>query len=696
VPSPPEVREVRLDLLDQLHDDPKAIAVYSAIRPGLSITRRPDGAQLVGRLSDWSHGGEAPEPPLAAIRVATLRGLDAAQSDALVELAVSTLSIEDRDEPPLAPSRLKEALARAASVIDDPRGGPDCRSPCKAWPWQTVWSVLSTAARAEWRLGKGLRDAALLSSAERHARRALDAVPAPSHPLTAAVSERLLGAVLLSLGDLNDDDAILSKSLAATERALAGFRDDRYRYDWALTQKNIQTTLSSRLVGSVSLPAVDEALAASDRVLAMIDSRTPSLRARVLLDRAQLLRNRWARSSEIRDLSEAARAAREAGAVPGVQAETLTAAVLLTRCDLESEVASWSDDVPALKRAAAECEPVQGHALPESSAAEADRSRGLALGRLALATRDSHMMQRAVEQLERAIEGADRLEGRRAGIKMYADYAWGLLQLARLTASLETARKAESVSAQALQLTSKQDAPLIWGQLQVLRGAALEDLGWEFRAGFRMPVAIGLFQQARAAYVQALAVFSKDATPKRWAELQEHVGQTFWREAESKGGETQLLFAQAIDCYERALTVHRREDDPAAFAHSQLGLGAAHLVSADARVKAPAREAAKRAAAAFRAALEAYQQAGNQKGVGHAKAHLAEALAILDLGTGAHGCDVLRLQLEAVAANPAAAGPWELAQTALDRYDQAYVDKLNCSNLPAGFKPRAPSARKQR
>jgi len=694
VQAAPEALAVELEPLDQLHDDPKAIAVYAAARPGLSVTRVTEGVQLVGRLSDWSHGGEAPEPPLTAIRVAMLRGLDSGQIDALVELARSTLLVEERDEQPSS-SRLKAALERALSVVDDPRGGPDCRSPCKAWTWQTVWSVQSTAARAEWRLGTRLREAAILARAERHARRALEAVPAPSHPLTAAVSQRLLGAVLQSLGDLNDDDRLLSESLESTERALAVFRSDRYRYDWALTQKNIQTALSSRLASSVSLSAVDDALAASDRVLEMIDSRTPNLRARVLLDRAQLLRSRWARSREARDLSEATRTAREAAVVPGARAETITAAVALTRCDLESETASQLDDVPGLNRTVGECERLHERALPESSTAELDRSYGLALGRLAIATRDSQMMERAVEQLERAIEEAERLEGRRAGVKMHADYAWGLLQLAALTASLETARKAASVSAQALNLTSKQDAPPIWGQLQLLHGVALEELGWKLRASFQMPVAIELFRQARAAYARALEVFSKDMTPKRWAELQERIGQTLWREAESGGQQSQRLFAQAIECYERALTVHRREVDPAAFAHAQLGIGTAYLVSADQRVKAPAREAAKHAATAFRAALDVYQQAGMLKRVGSAKAHLAEALAILDLGNGAYACDVLRLRVEAVAANPAAAGPWESAQTALNRYEQTYVDKLKCSNLPAGFRARAPSTEKK-
>ncbi len=689
---------VELVTLVQLYDDPKASAVYAALGPGLSVSRGPEGLQLVGRMTDWLHGAEVPgPPPLTAIRLATFGGLEPSQLEAMVELASSTWVVEERDDERQArTSRLQTALERAAFVIEDPRARPDCSAPCKPWSWQTAWSVLSTAARAKWRQGTLLRNAPMLSQSEELARRALSLIPPRSHPLTTAVSERLVGAVLHSLGDLNDDAAVLTKSLESSQRALAVFRQDLYPYDWALTQRNVQTTLGARMATSVSLAAVDDALAASSRVLDVIDQRTPKLRARMLLDRAQLLRSRWARSGDPRDLSEALRVAREAAAAVGSATEALSLAVALTRCDLESEISSRQDDAQGLRQALAHCQNLMEQpALPQASVPEAHRSYGVALLRLAFATRDEATMRRAVEQLERAIESADRLEGKRAGLKVQADYAWGLLQLGRMTKEIETTRKAQSVTAQALEQTSKPAAPLVWGQLQRLHGIALLDLGWQVRAAFRMEMAVSLYRQSRVAFAEALSVFSKDLTPKRWADLQEWMGQAYYREGEIAERQRADLFNQAIACYERALTVQRREQDPVGFAQAQVGLGSAYLMWADQKVKGPARDMAKRAESLFLTALDIYQQAGRAKATAHAKALLADALDILQLTTKTRACDALRLRVEAAHDDPGAGGLWNPVQTQLDRYDQARVDEMRCQSLPPGFVPKPASPPKK-
>lgn len=679
---------VELDALAQLHDDPKADAVCSAQRPGISISGGRDRLELVERLADWEHGGEAPNPPpLTAIRIATFQGLAPAQLAAMVELAVSTLLIEERrtSELPSSALRLKMALERASSVAEDARGQPGCRAPCQAWPWQTVWSVLTTSARAKWRQGARLRDPALLEQSVALARRALSAVP-ETHVLTAAVSQRLLGAVLHELGSMNGDDAVVGQSLAASERALTAFAADQHRYDWALTQNNVQATLGIRITRSASRAAVDDALVVSERILSVLDQRTPNLRAQALLERARLLHARWARSGDQHDLSEAVRVMQEAARVSGVTGETLVIAIALARCDLESEVAIRLGDVQGLKQVVTECERLSElRSLPESFSAEAHRSYGVALGRLAVVVGDAAMESRAVEQLEQAIEAADRVEGKHAGVKALADYAWGLLQLGRWSTSMETGRKAASVSAEALALTSKQAAPLLWGQIKQLQGTTLVELGWKLRAAMQLEDAASFYRQGRAAFVDALSSFSKDDNPKRWAELQRRMGQAFAREGELAGPQRSSLFGQAIACYERALRVNDRKQDPEGFAEAQFGLGGVYLIWADQEGLRLAHDTAKRSVAAFRTALDVFQELGRIKSIADTKAHLADALGILELSNSASACDAALLRLEAVRADPLARGLWRPAQMGLADYARSQRDWTRCPQLPPHF-----------
>ncbi len=666
----------------ELHDDAKAAAVYSAQRPGVSVSGAADRLELVGRLADWAHGGEAPNPPpLTAIRIASFEGLEPVQLAAMVSLAVEVLVVEQQEPgaPPANAPRLKTALEPASAVENDRRANPDCRAPCRPWPWQTVWSVLTISARAKWQLGARLKDAALLAQSAELARRALNVIPEQTHSLTIAVSQRLLGAVLHNVGDLNDDDAVLARSLTASERALSAFRADRYRYDWALTQANIQRTLSSRAERSASPGAVAAALAASDGVLSVFDQRTPNLRARALLERARLLQGRWGRSGDQRDLSEAVRLAQQAAGT-GATVETLVIAVALRRCELESELASGRDDVQGLKQAVAQCEHLLNRpSLPDTSAPEAHRSYGLALARLAMEVGDAAMIGLALEQLERAIEGADRIEGKRAGIKAQADYVWGLIQLSRLTSSIEAARKATSVITKVLEPISKETAPLAWGEIKQLQGNALMGLGLQLRGAFQMAAAAELYEQARAAFVEALGSFAKDENPKRWATLQGRIGATFAWQGEIGERQQRYLLNQAIASYQRALTVVRRQDDLEALGQAQLGLGSAYLIWADqAPSRTTVRDPAQRAAAAFRTALDAFQQAGNVKSVANAKAHLADTLDILQRVARAPACEAITLRVEAVAAYPRAHGLWEPAQEALDRYHRAPLDRQRC------------------
>jgi hypothetical protein len=515
-------------------------------------------------------------------------------------------------------------------------------------------------------------------------------VPVQTHPLTAAVTERLRGAVLQSLATQKDDEAMLAQSLEASERALAAFGSERYRYDRAVTQQNLLLALSTRMNRSASPTAVNEALVASDRVLSLLDQRTPHLRAQALIDRARLLQSKYARSGNPGDLREAVRLTQEAATTPGATVNTLVIAVAAARCELESDVAARRDDVAAMKLAAAYCEPfATSSSLPEESEPDLHRGYGLALARLGYAATDTDLLRRGVGELERAIEAADRIEGKRAGLKTQADYALGLLLLSRATGSPEVSRKAVVMISEALELTSERTAPVQWGQLKHRQGLALVDLGWKMRAAFQMDEAIGLFQEGRAAFEAALRTFSKTDNPSRWADLQQAIGMALAREAESNPGRRDLI-TKSVDSYQRALSVIRREDDPAGFAQAQLGLGSTYLIAADARVKRASKDAATLAAAAFRLALESYEKAGRIRAAAHAKAHLADAVSLLQLASGKPACDAVLLRIEAVAAYPYAAGLWRPAQLDLDGFDRSYFSPGRCPQLPRSFWEQAP------
>jgi hypothetical protein len=682
----------QLTWLEGLYDDPRATVALSAAPFGVLVSLREGRLALVGRFADWKQGGEAPNPPpLVATRLLMLQGLEPAQREAVVDLAIATMAVEDQRGAGGAPASLKEAIERAAPVLRDVRASPDCRPPCQAWSWQTLWSIFSTSARAEWRQGSRYEDALLLSDSEAHARRAASVVPASTHPLTAAVSERLLGAVQRSLAAENDDETMLARSLAANERALASFVGERYRYDWAVTQQNLLSALGARMNRSASPTAVSELLAVSHRVLALFDERTPKLRAQALVERARLLQSRYSRSGSRADLDEAVRLVEQAATTPGVTASTLAIVVAAARCELNSEVAARQDDVAAMKRAVAHCEPwVTSPKLPEESEPDLRRGYGLALVRLGYATGDVDLVRRGVGELERAIEAADRSEGRRAGVKTQADYGLGLLLLSRVTGSAEVSRKAVSVISEALELTSARTAPVQWGQLKHRQGLALLDLGWKMRAAFQMEQAIGLYQEGRAAFDAAVGTFSKNDNPSRWADLQRAIGLALGREAESKPPDRRDLINKSVDSYQRALSVTRREDDPDGFAQAQLGLGSTYLIAADSRVKRAAKDAATLAATAFRLALEVYEKSGRTRAAAHAKAHLADAVSLLQLASGKPSCDAVLLRIEAVAAYPHAAGLWTPAQYALDRLDRSYFSRARCPQLPPSFWDRAP------
>ncbi|GEM_PF-1271471 len=684
-----------LQLRGELHDEPGAPAVYSAQRPGISVSGGPERLEFVWRSSNWARGGEVPNPPpLAAIWVLTLRGLEPAQLVSMVMLAVHAMLEEEAtsSESSAAASGTKAALARASSVLADPRASANCQTPCQRWPWQTRWSVLTTYARAEWREAVRTGDEALLKQSARRVRQALDLVPKQNRPLTTAVSERLLGAVLDAVWRLNHAEAVLTESLASSRRALQGFQDPAYRYDWAFTMQNLQRTLEDSLVRTASQRALDEPLVASEKVLSVIDQQTPALWVQALLRRAQLLQQRWTRSEDPRELTEAAELLEKAAGVRAAIPETLAIELALERCDILSQLAASRGDVEALRRAVALGESTLKRAsLPASYEWAAHRAYGVALGRLGWAMGDVPLLEKAVEQLEAAVEVADRIGVKGPRVATRASYASALEDLSGFTGNVDTLSKATAVSTEALSLISKQASLLWWGQLKQLEGNELLALGWRERADMQLKSAIRFYQESRAAFAEAQGVFSKKETPKRWARLQEQMGLAFAREAESDGRRTLPLINQAIGAYEGALTVNRRPEDPIAFAGTQFGLGITYLIWAErSRSHQQVRDAAKHAVNAFRTALGIYQEAGIVASAAHSKAHLADATDRLELAKGAKTCEALRLRVEAVREFPLAGGLWSPVAVTLERYDRSRFDRNLCAKVHPSFWEGAP------
>ena len=144
----------------------------------------------------------------------------------------------------------------------------------------------------------------------------------------------------------------------------------------------------------------------------------------------------------------------------------------------------------------------------------------------------------------------------------------------------------------------------------------------------------------------------------------------------------QQLFAQAVQEYERALTINRRESDPAAFARTQFGLGVTYLFWADqARGLERIRRVVRQSVAAFRTALKVHQELGLVEKLANDQAHLADALFILNRVNRAPDCEPLELLLAALRADPHARGLWEPAASSLGRFDPSKFEASKCPRV---------------
>jgi tetratricopeptide (TPR) repeat protein len=417
-------------------------------------------------------------------------------------------------------------------------------------------------------------------------------------------------------------------------------------------------------------------------LLAVIGEGTSGFWVKAALQRAQLLQSKWAHTDDVALLDEAKVLLERASLRAAASGPLLHARLLGELCDVASQLGAERSEVETMARAVRTCEdalalPIAGGSLEPY----VRHAYGVALGRMGHARRDAATVKRGVEQLALAVGTAHRAQAPSFRTTAWANYGWGLRALAQFEDAEENLRQAANASG--LAADARRVAPVRWARIKEGEAKALLALGSLQRSRFQMAAAQKLYQQSRSSFGEALTVFTKAEAPKRWARLEEHIGETLAREGEV--GDHQL-FAQALQEYQRALTINRRESDPAAFARTQFGLGVTYLFWADqGRGLERIRRVAKQSVAAFRAALKVHQELGLVDEVANDQAHLADALFILNRVNRAPDCEPLELLLQAIRADPQARGLWEPAAASLARFDPSKFDASKCPNVDVAF-----------
>ena len=143
----------------------------------------------------------------------------------------------------------------------------------------------------------------------------------------------------------------------------------------------------------------------------------------------------------------------------------------------------------------------------------------------------------------------------------------------------------------ALQLRSRDEAPLDWAATQDSLGTALRRLGERERSTERL-------QEAVAAFHNALLARTRDRVPLDWAATLNGLGLALWRLGERDGGRAQL--EEAVVTLRLALSERTRDRVPLDWAATQNGLGLVLWRLGESEIGTSRLE---EAVAAFRAAL---------------------------------------------------------------------------------------------
>lgn len=252
------------------------------------------------------------------------------------------------------------------------------------------------------------------------------------------------------------------------------------------------------------------------------------------------------------------------------------------------------------------------------------------------------------QRLDAVLRDDRLLAGSSRGDVLHA-YALALATIGEQGGEREPLERAVIAFREALAEYTRERAPLRWAQIQHSLGNALSSLG-EREAG------TARLEEAVRAYRAALAERSREHVPLDWARTLSGLGNTQRALGKRESGTTRL--EEAVQALRDASTEYTRAREPLEWAWAQSNLGAA-LATLGARESSTTR--LEEAVQAFRAALSEYTRDRTPRDWAMAQNNLGAAL----LGIGARDHDPARLE-ESVEAYRAALMEHTRARAPLD------------------------------
>ncbi len=169
----------------------------------------------------------------------------------------------------------------------------------------------------------------------------------------------------------------------------------------------------------------------------------------------------------------------------------------------------------------------------------------------------------ATEKLATLLKGATITGGdRRAALSLA--YGDALAALGERESGRKRLEQAVDAYTQALEVFTRDGAPLAWAGTQNNLGNVLRTLGERESGSERL-------EQAADAYTQALKECTRESVPFDWAMTQNNLGNVLANLGERETGRKRL--EQAVDAYTQALEVFTRNDEPLQWAMTQNNLG---------------------------------------------------------------------------------------------------------------------------
>ncbi|MGE0007838.1 MAG: caspase family protein [Parvibaculaceae bacterium] len=281
--------------------------------------------------------------------------------------------------------------------------------------------------------------------------------------------------------------------------------------------------------------------------------------------------------------------------------EALERSYLLRQAQALADHGSIRGDTPALEKAVALLEHLQGRAADDDAFA---RSAKLALADALSALGDrqtsSDMLRRSVAAYRELLDapGFPATFDRGAILRRLAG---GLASIGRREVGTARLEEAAGVLEQALTLEPRGTAPLLWASIQMDLGQIRADL-WE-----RGRDDEGVLAQSAAHFRAALEELDEDRSPALWATAELGLARMLRAEASDGGERAALALAGSLGAADAALRVCRREAYPVCWA-------SAHHARAVALYLQGERETDKtRLFSLFRQSMDAFGEALEEK-----------------------------------------------------------------------------------